>query len=331
MSNNILGVDIGHRSMKVALVSNGQVVKTASANIPESPLFAGAQEQDEQLADALRGLLKREKIRAAGAALCISSEHVLLQSMDLPPMREEEVKQNLVFEFRNQIEDAPETYIYDYMSVNPPEELAEIGSNRMYLIGAAVPDEFIEEMRHILQRAGVPLLTAAPELAAYKSLILRNGTQDGEFCFVDIGNAGTQIYLFHGESYVTSQELGFGLKHIEGRIMEELGVSQEAAQSFMLSGRKGCMELESVKQELEQFSTELRQRLEYYRMSSLGSRLSDVWLLGGGAALRPLVAALTRTLDHFRIRPASRFLPELNSLGAAGLMFLKAAGIAMHL
>ena len=229
MKNNILGVDVGHSMVKVALVHNGSVVKAASASIPEPKIYAGPKEQNRQIAAALKELLRSEKIHPSGAALALPADRVFIQKMDLPVMKEEEVRKNLLFEFRDLIDGDPSSYVYDYMSVEPSGTVPLEAPDRMYMVGAAASGAYIEEMRCMLQSAGLSLITAAPELAAYKSLIRLSEATEGDYCFVDIGGSATEIYLFHEDSYLTSQELDFGLTDVEQCVAEKYEISPEEA------------------------------------------------------------------------------------------------------
>ena len=60
MAKTILGVDIGHDQLKLALVKSGRVLKTASAPMPENLLREGRITSRESMADLLRSTMKEK-------------------------------------------------------------------------------------------------------------------------------------------------------------------------------------------------------------------------------------------------------------------------------
>ena len=83
MAKTILGVDIGHDQLKLALVRGGHVLKTASAPMPENLLRDGHITSRESMAELLRSTMKEYGIRAGRAAFVLPSETVFIKNIKI--------------------------------------------------------------------------------------------------------------------------------------------------------------------------------------------------------------------------------------------------------
>ena len=113
MAKTILGVDIGHDQLKLALVKGTRVIKTASAAMPENLLRNGRITSRESLAELIRTTMKQHKLRANNAAFVLSNDTVYIKNVDIPQMTIEQLQYNLPFECQDYITGEPRDYVFD--------------------------------------------------------------------------------------------------------------------------------------------------------------------------------------------------------------------------
>jgi type IV pilus assembly protein PilM len=100
------------------------------------------------------------------------------------------------------------------------------------------------------------------------------------------------------------------------------------AHTYLMSNFENCLEREECTTAYENIAVELMRALNFYRFSNPDSDLSDLWLCGGGAVIRPLTDMIGEMLD-INLHPASELVP-----GGAGIeecnSYAQAIGITMQ-
>ena len=109
----ILGVDVGRESLKLALVSEGRVEKTAVASMPNNLVKEGRVVSVATLGELIRSTMKEAGIRANAAAYVLSSESVDLHNTVMPRMTEEQLMYNIPYELEDYITDELKNYVFD--------------------------------------------------------------------------------------------------------------------------------------------------------------------------------------------------------------------------
>ena len=110
----ILGIDIGYDTLKLALVSGRQVKKTAIASMPRRLMRDGRLVSPEAMGELLAQTMKKNGIRCSKAAIVFSDEAVIIRSVTLPLMTEDQLALNLPYEFRDYITGELKDYVFDY-------------------------------------------------------------------------------------------------------------------------------------------------------------------------------------------------------------------------
>ena len=336
--NTVLGIDVGHNRLKLALYSGGVIKRTAAAEMPEGALKEGRPDPAEMVSDLIKETMKAAGIHAANAALSISGENIFIKHIEMPLMTVEQLKKNLPYEFNDFIDGDPNNFVFDYITVEdaeelPPPEDEEEEVPHVNLLGVASPKDYLDLMKDTLKRAGLKLVSAAPELSAYAALIRNRGmgieVSGNEYGFVDLGYERIRVFMFKGETFMTSRELEWGISDVVACVADDMATEVFTARSYLETNFEDCQELESVRNRFDLIAVELKRSLDFYRFSNPDSQLHDIWILGGGSYLRPLIDELVVQLDDIMIHSTDELLPELEGDENRNL-FLQAAGIAMN-
>ena len=345
----------------MALVSSGVVKRVLSAELPENVFRDGKIENPDRVAEVIKQTLKAARLRPGYAALCISSEDAYIKHLEIPVMTQDQLKKNLPYEFSDYVEGTPDDYVFDYITVELPEDdfLSQPGEANaegegedgmqmeeipmappvedeekyMKLLGVCASKSFLNSMDEMMRKAGLKLIVVAPELSAYAALIaLRGGgvqIPSGEYAFVDIGYRCIKLFMFKYDTFMASRELEWGIGDVISGIAEEMGVDKPTARIYLERNYMDCQTSEAAKSRFDQISVELKRSLDFYSFSNPDSELQDLWIVGGGSYIEPLQEQIMVALDEFVIHSMNELLPEMID-ERAGNLYLKAAGIAMN-
>ncbi|MCR5544999.1 MAG: pilus assembly protein PilM [Lachnospiraceae bacterium] len=321
---NVLGIDIGHESLKLVLVSGKKIKKTVVAEMPENLVKNGIVVSQETMGEFLRETMKANGISAGKAALVMMGERVYIRNVTMPLMTGDQLLYNLPYEFRDYITEELKDYIFDYAvrSVNEEERTIDV-------LAAAVPKELIESSRAMLRKAGLKLAKAAPLISSYRALIreyeTKNETRD--YCILNLGYQSIRMDVFHGEEYLTTHVLDTGLSTVERMMAETMGVDEHIAHTYLITNHKDCQDSDECKNAFTNIAVELMRTMNFLRYSMQDNNLDEIWVCGGGANISNLKAAIAEQLDMPVYSAWEKFCQDANKNVEEGDSLLQAMGI----
>ena len=338
MAKTILGIDIGHDQLKLALVKAGHVVRTASAKMPENLLRDGRVTSRESMSELIRFTMKTNGLRANHAAIVLSNDTVFVKNVEMPWMTVDQLEYNLPFEFNDYITGELRDYVFDYAVLNDPpatpvptaDEAGE-GGSAMELMAVGTLRAVLEDAQDILRKAGLRLVMTAPALCAYIALLRAQKNalpaDVDEFGILDLGYSEIRMYMFHHDRHVATRVLEMGLSSLDDVLADAYGVDVHLAHTYLMTNYENCQQREECMAAYENIAVELMRALNFYRFSNPNSALGDLWLCGGGAVIQPLADTIGEMLNiqmhpAFELVPGGDRIEECNS-------FAQAIGIAL--
>ena len=348
MAKTILGIDIGHDQLKLALVRGHQVLKTASAAMPENLLRQGRITSRESLTDLIRSTMKANKIRASHAAFVLANDTVFVKNVEMPLMTIDQLEYNLPFEFNDYITGEVRDYVFDYAVLSLPEDRkkakaeraeddaeaageGEGEDNSMELMAVGTQRVVLEEATDVLQKAGLKLSITAPALCAYISLIrARHEFLAGiaeEYAILDLGYEAIRMYVFQGDRHVATRVLEIGMSSLDDVLADAYGVDVHLAHTYLMTNYENCQSRDECASAYENIAIELMRALNFYRFSNPNSALADMWLCGGGAVIEPLANSISDTLN-IQLHSADELVPGGERISECN-SFVQAIGITM--
>ena len=335
-----LGIDIGQKALKLALVSGGTVLKTAMAEVPDNLVRDGRVVSIETMAELIRAAMKDHNIRCKDAAVIMSGSHVFVKTAVMPLMTPEQLAYNLPFEFRDYTTEDNKKYIYDYAMISRPGEAVqsdtadEPSTDVMELLAVAVPEEWVEDLRLMLRKAGLRLAKAAPAIYSYIPLIrarrrARNEEDrpGRETCILNIGFHAVNMNIYEADRHKVSRILDIGLQNAADAVAREYNVDAHLAYTYLTTNYDDCQMKAGVQAVFSSIAVELMRAVNFYRFSNPDSSLEDVYICGGGSFIRPLLDQIRETVD-LNIYSAAELLPG-NDLGDDAALYVPAVGIAL--
>jgi len=348
MAKTILGIDIGHDRLKLALVRGNRVMKTASEEMPENLLKEGRITSVETLAELLRTTMKQHGIHANHAAIVLPIDTVYIKNVVLPQMTVDQLEYNLPYEFNDYITDEVKDYVFDYavqkMNHEQDGPQGESGDNlgfgsdysdqpegaNMELMAVATRREQLEDLRLALRKAGLRLVKAAPAICSYISLIRKQQAlfqkDVGECAVLDLGFEAIRLHMFRQDRYLATRVLEIGLSSLDNVLTDIYGVDVHLAHTYLLTNFENCLSRDECLETYQNISVELMRALNFYRFSNPNSVLSDMWICGGGEIM-PLVESIRDMLD-LELHPGEELVPNGSGIDACS-SFVQAIGITM--
>ena len=306
MAKIVLGIDLGHDTLKLALINGKTVEKVAMVPIPLNLIQDNRVVSEESMGELLKEAMRENGMHCNQAACVLQNENVFTRTIKMPLMTAEQLKVNLPYEFSDFITEEPQKYVYDYAMLpkndkikdkQDEQDAEEQDSESMNLMAVAVQKEHLESVGRILKRAGLKLVEAAPTVSAFSNLIRVNGDSGKEYCILDLGYKAIRMHIFKGERYEVTRTLDVGLSVLDDVIAENLNVDVHLAHTYLISDYEGCQKSDYCMSAYDNIATELARALNFYRFSNPDSNLEDVYLVGGGTQNDPLVEVIRQSLD----------------------------------
>lgn len=352
MAKKILGIDVGHDSLKLALINGKTVEKVVIEPIPLNLIQNNKVVSEESMGEFLRDTMKKNGIRCNLAAYVFQNENIYSRTIKMPKMTADQLRVNLPYEFSDFISDEPQKYVYDYAMLpdsgkgtgDSAEPLASTDAfagdammeaeansegdddtDSMSLMAVAVQKEILESVRRFVKKAGLKLVMAAPTMSSFIALIRANGDPEKEYCVLDLGHKAIRMHIFKGERYEVTRTLDVGLSVLDDVIAENLNVDVHLAHTYLLSNYENCQYSEYCMSAYDNITMELVRALNFYRFSNPDSNLEDVYLAGGGMQNDSLREVIRQSID-LNVHHARELLPP--SMSAEGYStFIQAIGI----
>ena len=351
--NTILGIDVGHDQLKLALVDNGTVLDAVSVPMPDNMLRDGEITSIEAMADLIGRTMKANGIRAKNAAYVMPNEMAYVKEVSMPMMNTEQLEINLPYEFNDYITGEVKDYIFDYAVLPPdaktendaeaPAEAAAPAAEGEAAAAAEEPEQvlklmavgaerkYIEDIQKMLAKAGLKMVKIAPALCTYISLIrnrmafLKQTTD--EFGILDLGHQAVRMYIFDEDRHEATRVLESGLSALMDVVADIYGVERHLAQTYIINNYENCLEREECRNTYENIATELMRAMNFYKFSNPNSNLTDLWLCGGGGFIHPLALAIGEMLD-MRLHTASELVDDGDDIPGCN-SFVQAIGITL--
>lgn len=343
----ILGIDIGHDQLKLALVNNGTVLQTGSAQMPENLFHDGRFRSLDVMASLIRDTMKENGIKATRAAVILPDESVYVKNVEMPLMTEEQLGYNLPFEFHDYISGEVQDFLFDYAVIDGEDEepnepagaLTEMAEENMeikeviQLMAVGIEKGIVEDIEQMLRKAGLKLVKSAPTLSAFISLIREKGgslQQGSDECgILDLGYHAINLYMYRKDRHIATRGFEIGLSSLDDIVADRFGVEKHLAHTYVMNNYEDCLNSEECAGFYDNIAVELMRAINFYEFSNQGSSLTDIWVCGGGAANLPLIRTIGETLEadlhpSYKLLPGESSIPQHNS-------FVQAIGVTLEI
>ena len=311
------GLDISDLSLKIIklktpLFSKKKGLGLASfGEIEIKPgVIEGGEIRDEK---ALIEIIKNSLIKVRGEKLktkyviaSLPEEKAFLQVIQLPIMKEEEVKKAAYFEAENYIPLPIEKVYLDSQIIPPVQD----NLDHLDVLISALPKEIIDAYLSSLQKAGLKPVAFEIESQAISRALIEKGVSLEPLLLIDLGAIRTSFIIFSGYSLRLTSSRPISAQKFTETIAKELKIDLKEAEELkrkygIENNKKGREILKILNPDLIDLVEEIKKYLEYYQTHSAhehlpsnvnGKKIRKIYLCGGGANLKGLADFLALQL-----------------------------------
>lgn len=294
------GLDLSDLSLKIAkLKKTGKGLQLSSFGefpIPEGLVSQGEIKNEDELAKIIREAVHSLKLQTSFVAASLPEEKAFLQVIQLPQMKQAEIKGAVAFEAENYIPYPVDTVYLDSEFVTPLKNSLD----HMDVLVAALPKAIVDSYMSCFVKAGLsPRVLEIESLATARALVPQE-TAASPVLLLDMGATRTGFAVFAGKSLRFTASIPVSGFQLTQTLAQSLSLSAEEAEE--LKKTQGIAE--SLMPLLSDLAKEVRKYMGYYEshashqhLTQEEKRIKKVFLAGGGANLAGLVEFLSKELE----------------------------------
>ena len=292
----LVAIDIGSSSIKLVQLTDfkeGQYELTHFGMMPldKECIVEGAIKKPYQVVDALKNLIKAEKIQSRYAVSAVAGEAVFIKKITVPVMSEEKLSEKITQEAEQYIPFDIDEVVLDF------QILGKINGNKeekmMEALLVAVQRGIIDERTDILLEAGLkPAIIDLDLFALMNAARLTNDLSSmGTIALIDLGDSFTHINIIQNGVIGYTRDIPVGGGYLTNMLMSKFKVPFEQ----VLAIKRGNFSpdireeevIETIIQAYNNILEEIQKYFDYFSTLS-NHKMEKVLLCGGGSMIRGL-------------------------------------------
>ncbi len=216
----IIGLDLGSYTLKAVQVeptrSGWRLVQLAQCPTPADAIRDGVIVQPEEVAAAIKRLLRDNAFRASSAVTAIAGAAVIVRQVTLPKMTETMLRKTIRYEASKYVSTSIEDSYVGFQILGDIEDAQQEGENvekQMQVLLVVAPREMVDAQIRTLELAGLEALAIEVEaFALYRALfeinrVTRSRLEGRPAAIMDIGAAYTNLYIVSNDSFFLTRTI----------------------------------------------------------------------------------------------------------------------------
>ena len=299
----MMGLDISSSSVKMVELSqdkSGKLVLEHRAIVPleRGWITDGNIEKFDEVADAVRKLLKKSGSKTRNVAMALPPSAVITKKIILPGgLSDQELEMQVEAEANQYIPFPLDEVSLDFCIVGPSNNSA----GDIEILIAASRREKVQDIQGMAEAAGlkpviVDVESYASRLATGRLIENLPGQgQDSIVALFEVGALTTSMQVIRNDEILYERDQAFGGAQLTQLIVRQYGFSLEEAESKKRSGElPDDYDTAVLRPFLDSMVQEVGRALQFFFTSTPHNRVDYVMLAGGSAALPGLTTAVTR-------------------------------------
>ena len=299
----LLGVDISSSSVKLVELGrdkSGALVLECCAieQLERGWITDGNIEKFDEVAEALRRLVKKSGTRTKNVALALPPSAVITKRISLPGgMSDQELEVQVESEANQYIPFSLEEVSLDFCVIGPNKN----SPGDVDVLIAASRREKVQDREGLAEAAGlkaviVDIESNAARLAAGRVIeALPNQGKDAVVALFEIGALTTSMQVMRNDEVLYDRDQAFGGSQLTQLIVRQYGFSAEEAEAKKRNGELPEDYASTVLRPfVESTAQEIGRALQFFFTSTPYNRVDHILLAGGSAPLPGLNEAVTQ-------------------------------------
>lgn len=289
--NDLVGLDIGSRTLKVAEVNETKVGPSlksfAMLDIPPGLVEEGNIRDPEELANSIRQLFKTNNIKEQNVAISTGGLSVIVKKIDVPNMDEDQLQETISLE--------AEQYIpFDISDVNLDFQIlgeSEHNPNQMSVLLVAVKKETVSDYLALVDQAGLnPCVMEVDAFALQNIYEMNYDSTDENIALIDIGASKTSLNILKQDTSVFMRDVSLGCGEINQKIVSLIDCSLEESEKIKFSNETDKISADDLREIVTSvigaWCSEIRRAIDFFYSSYPDDHIEKIILSGGGANIQ---------------------------------------------
>ncbi|MBL0215465.1 MAG: type IV pilus assembly protein PilM [Myxococcales bacterium] len=301
MAKQCIGLDIGSSSIKVVQLrkkGSGYALQAFGMQplVPQTIVDGTIMDQGA-VADAVRQLWGRLKLKTKDVAIAIAGHSVIIKKISVPQMSAEQLQTNIRAEAEHHIPFGRDDVEIDYHVTNPANS-----SGQTELLLVAAKKEVVADYIQCVRDAG--LIPQVVDVAAFAS---QNGFEANypldpreTVVLINIGAAISNINIVRSGVSLFTRDVTIGGNAFTEEIQKQLGIAADEAEAYKVGGNQtddGVVPQEVIKVMdgvSEVMAGEFQRSLDFFLATTADANVTRIVLAGGSAKVGSLHRAIER-------------------------------------
>jgi type IV pilus assembly protein PilM len=241
----IVGLDLGSHTIKAVQVepmrTGWRLSQIAQCPTPADSIRDGVIVQPEEVAGAVRRLLRDNAFRVSAAITAIAGAAVIVRQLTLPKMTEAMLRKTIRYEASKYVSTSIEDSYIGFEILGDVESTPTEGDQaekQMRVLLVVAPREMIDAQVRTLELAGLePLAIEVEAFALYRALFEINRVAMARLeghpaAIVDLGASHTNLYIVSGDGYFLTRNIPIAGDAFTQTVRSTLHCSWSEAERF---------------------------------------------------------------------------------------------------
>ena len=299
----MLGLDVSASSVKLVELGQdkaGHLVLESCAIVPleRGWINDGNIEKFDEVADALRRLIKKSGTKTKNVAMALPPSAVITKKIVLPGgMTDHDLEMQVESEANQYIPFPLDEVSLDFCILGPSAS----ATGDVDVLIAASRREKVQDLQGLAEAAGlnpviVDVKSYASRLAANRLIAnMPNHSEDRIVALFEVGSLTTSMQVIRNDEVLYDRDQAFGGAQLTQLIVRQYGFSPEEAETKKCSGElpddyRATVLLPFI----ESLVQEIGRALQFFFTSTTHNKVDLVMLAGGSASLPGLTAMVTK-------------------------------------
>ncbi len=299
----LIGLDISSSSVKLVELSRDKsgawvLERCAIEQLERGWVTDGNIEKFDEVAEAVRKLIKKSGTKAKNVALALPPSAVITKKIVLPGgMSDRELEAQVESEANQYIPFSLDEVSLDFCEIGP--SAASAGDVEVLI--AASRREKVQDRQGLAEAAGlkpivVDVESYASRLAAGRLFdAMPNGGKDLVVALFEVGGFSTSMQVLKNDEVLYERDQAFGGSQLTQMIVRQYGFSPEEAETKKRSGDlPDDYESAILSPFVENTAQEVSRALQFFFTSTPHNKVDYILMAGGSAGLPGVVEMVTQ-------------------------------------
>lgn len=299
----LLGIDISSSSVKLVELGRGKsgalvLERCAIEPLEQGWITDGNIEKFDEVADALRRLVKKSGTRTRNVALALPPSAVITKKITLPgDMSERDLEAQVESEAIQYIPFSLDEVSLDFCVVGPSKN----APGDVDVLIAASRKEKVQDRQGLAEAAGLKAVVVDIESRASRLAVgrliegLPNRGVDCLVALFEMGAFATSVQVIRNDDVLYDRDQSFGGAQLTQLIVRQYGFSTEEAESKKRNGELPYdYQTAVLRPFIDSIAQEIGRALQFFFTSTPHNRVDHIMLAGGSAPLQGLAEAVTK-------------------------------------